>query len=248
MRNQDSTRQRRGAAAGAVALALALGLSAVGLSAVGWSTHAFAQNADDDENVPLDTKILRQFLKDWGLRRDGESDVGIDYRERAPLVVPPSRNLPKPQNEAAVTNSPAWPTDPDVKRRKEATAAEKARLRGGSSAEEQQRVLRPSELDQPGRKSGDGKGSAAGATAEDSARPMSPTELGAKKLFGGIMSSFAPAKAEVSEFKGEPPRGSMTAPPSGYQTPSPNQPYGLGVPRDTYKPSTLEERVEGPKQ
>jgi hypothetical protein len=40
----------------------------------------------------------------------------------------------------------------------------------------------------------------------------------------------------------------MTAPPSGYQTPSPNQPYGLGVPRDTYKPSTLEERVEGPKQ
>ena len=151
MRNQDSTRQRRGAAAGAVALALALGLSGVGLSAVGWSTHAFAQNADDDENVPLDTKMLRQFLKDLGLRRDGESDVGIDYRERAPLVVPPSRNLPKPQNEAAVTNSPAWPTDPDVKRRKEATAAEKARLRGGVSAEEQQRALRPSELDQPGR-------------------------------------------------------------------------------------------------
>jgi hypothetical protein len=74
MRNQDSTRQRRGAAAGAVALALALGLSAVGLSAVGWSTHAFAQNADDDENVPLDTKILRQFLKDWGLRRDGAAE------------------------------------------------------------------------------------------------------------------------------------------------------------------------------
>lgn len=253
MPNQDSTRQRRGAAAGAFALALALGLSAVGLSAVGlsavgWSTHAFAQNANDDEDVPLDTKILRQFMKDWGLRRDGESDVGIDYRERAPLVVPPSRNLPKPQNEAAAANSPAWPIDPDVKRRKEATAAEKARLRGGVSAEEQARALRPSELDQPGRKSGDGKGVAAGPTAEDSQRPMSPTELGAKKLFGGIMSSFGPAKPEVSEFKGEPPRTTMTAPPSGYQTPSPNQPYGLGVPRDTYKPSTLEERVEGPKQ
>src|SRR6266496_161416 len=100
MPNQDSTRQRCGAAAAALALALAM--SAVGLSAVGWSTHALAQNADDEENVPLDTKILRQFMKDWGLRRDGESDVGIDYRERAPLVVPPSRNLPRPQNEATV--------------------------------------------------------------------------------------------------------------------------------------------------
>jgi hypothetical protein len=238
MPNRDSTRQLR-AAAGALALALALGLSVVG-----WSTPTFAE---DDEDVPLDTKILRQFLKDWGLRRDGENDVGIDYRERAPLVVPPSRSLPKPQDEAAVTNSPAWPTDPDVKRRKQATAAEKARLRGGVSAEDQARPLRPAELDQPGKKSSDGQ-VVAGPTAEDSARPMTPGELGAKKLFGGIFSSFAPAKPEIAEFKGEPPRASMTAPPSGYQTPSPNQPYGLGVKRDTYKPSTLEERLEGQRQ
>ena len=89
---------------------------------------------------------------------------------------------------------------------------------------------------------------AAGSTAEDSARPMSPAELGAKKLWNGIFSSFAPAKAESAEFKGEPPRGSMTAPPAGYQTPSPNQAYGLGVPRDTYKPSKLEDRLEGQRQ
>jgi hypothetical protein len=238
MSNRDSTRQLR-AAAGALALALALGLSVAG-----WSTPTFAE---DDDDAPLDTKILRQFLKDWGLRRDG-SEVGIEYRERAPLVVPPSRSLPKPQDEAAVANSPAWPTDPDVKRRKQQAAAEKARLKGGMSAEEQARPLRPSELDEPGRKGSDGKPVTPGATAEDSARPMSPTALGAKKLFGGIISSFSPPKEEVGEFKGEPPRASMTAPPSGYQTPSPNQPYGLGVKRDNYKPSTLEERVEGQKQ
>jgi hypothetical protein len=36
----------------------------------------------------------------------------------------------------------------------------------------------------------------------------------------------------------------MTAPPAGYQTPSPNYPYGLGI-QDKRKASTLEERVEG---
>jgi hypothetical protein len=237
MPNRDSTR-RLWSAAGALALAMALGLSVAG-----WSTPTFAE---DDEDVPLDTKILRQFLKDWGLRRDG-SEVGIEYRERAPLVVPPSRNLPKPQDEATVTNSPAWPSDPDVKRRKQATAAERAKLKG-ISAEEQARPLRPAELDQPGKKSSDGNGVVAGPTAEDSARPMSPTELGAKKLLSGIFSSFTPPKPEAAEFKGEPARSSMTAPPAGYQTPSPSQPYGLGVPRDTYKPSTLEQRLEGQRQ
>src|SRR5215813_7349000 len=88
MPDRDSTRQLR-AAIGALVLALTLGV-VVGLSVAGWSTPALAED-DDEENVPLDTKILRQFLKDWGLRKDG-SEVGIDYRERAPLVVPPSRN------------------------------------------------------------------------------------------------------------------------------------------------------------
>jgi hypothetical protein len=36
----------------------------------------------------------------------------------------------------------------------------------------------------------------------------------------------------------------MTAPPTGYQTPSPNYPYGMGIQQDKRKASTLEERVE----
>ena len=31
-----------------------------------------------------------------------------------------------------------------------------------------------------------------------------------------------------ARFTGEPPRKSLTEPPPGYQTPSPNQPYALG--------------------
>jgi hypothetical protein len=33
----------------------------------------------------------------------------------------------------------------------------------------------------------------------------------------------------------------MTAPPAGYQTPSPNQPYGLGPAKDTYKATKPED-------
>ena len=42
----------------------------------------------------------------------------IDYRERAPLVVPPSSALPRPQDPASARNA-AWPNDPDVQRRKD---------------------------------------------------------------------------------------------------------------------------------
>ncbi|MBN9443832.1 hypothetical protein [Bosea sp. (in: a-proteobacteria)] len=42
----------------------------------------------------------------------------IDYRERAPLVVPPNSTLPPPQQPASARNA-AWPRDPDVLRRKE---------------------------------------------------------------------------------------------------------------------------------
>ncbi|HYY38159.1 MAG TPA: hypothetical protein VE801_10520 [Xanthobacteraceae bacterium] len=235
MRDQTPTRLRRLAAAAAITLALALALGAGGARA----------EEDDDENVPLDTKLWRQFMKDIGLQRDG--DRTIDYRERAPLVVPPSRNLPPPLSEDELTaKTPAWPKDPDVKRRKDQAAAEKARLKGTNSVEEQMRVLRPDELDKPGRaaKGSDAKG--AGKTAEESSRPMMPSELGTntKKIFGSIISSFTPAQPEAEPFTGEPTRDSMTAPPAGYQTPSPNYPYGIGTQDRRGKASTLEERME----
>ena len=70
--------------------------------------------ADDD--VPIDTKIFRGILEGLGLRKDGEA---INYQERAPLVIPPSRALPPPEKaDAALANNPAWPKDPDVARRK----------------------------------------------------------------------------------------------------------------------------------
>ena len=235
MRSRYPKRLRRAAAA-AVALALVLA----------WNTgSARAEDADDDENVPLDSRLFRQFMKDLGLRRDG--DALIEYRERAPLVVPPSRELPPPRDEADVSKTSAWPKDPDVARRKQDLAAEKAKLKGNLSVEEQARALRPDELDKPGageKKSADAKG--AGKSAEDTSRPLMPSDLGTKteKIFGSIWSSFTPAKPESAPFTGEPPREAMTAPPSGYQTPSPNYPYGMGV-QDKRKVITADEKLKG---
>src|SRR5260370_11320807 len=128
---QDRYLKRRrsiAALAGTLATALALLLS------LGWGTgSAFAQNAaEEEEEVPLDTKLLRQFMKDLGLKR-GED--GIEYRERAPLVVPPTRNLPPPRSEPAFTANPAWPNDPDVKKRKADAAAAKRRGPARTAAE-----------------------------------------------------------------------------------------------------------------
>jgi hypothetical protein len=217
----------------ALALALALASSA---------GSAFA--AEDDEDVPLDTKLFRQFMKDLGLRQDGD---GIEYRERAPLVVPPSRNLPPPRSEAAATSNPAWPNDPDVKKRKaDAVKKKQPNRTAAEAADAEARPLSRTELERgrsaPGTQAG---GVVKDADAEAS-RPLRPDELGSKSLFSNIFSSAPWAdKTETSTFTAEPPRDNLTAPPPGYQTPSPNQPYGLGPQNEKSKGLTLEERTAG---
>jgi hypothetical protein len=47
----------------------------------------------------------------------GSSAPEIDYRERAPLVVPPKSTLPPPQDREAARARANWPTDPDKRRR-----------------------------------------------------------------------------------------------------------------------------------
>jgi hypothetical protein len=238
MRNRYPNRQRAAALAGILAVALALAAGA---------GSAFAQDAADDDEA-LDTKVFRRVMKELGFKR---SEDGPEYRERAPLVVPPSRNLPPPQSEGPSARNPAWPKDPDVARRKEATAAERAKLRrSGDIVTEDSRPLRPDELDkgrgQAGTPAPTSQGPA-GPTPEEAARPLSPSQLGGKNWFDSIFSAIGPARPESAPFTGEPPRTSMTAPPPGYQTPSPNQAYGVGVEVVAPKASTLEQRLEAPK-
>ena len=68
---------------------------------------------------------------------------------------------------------------------------------------------------------------------------LSPSQLGYE---GGLSGLFGGSKTESAPFKGEPTRDTLTMPPPGYQTPSPNFAYGTGGPKESlvnkeYNPS-----------
>jgi hypothetical protein len=230
MRNRYARRRHAAAFAGILAVAITAG--------------AGPASAEDDEDEAFDVKIFRRVMRDLGFKRE----EGIDYRERAPLVVPPSRDLPQPQAEAPSARVPAWPKDPDVVRRREASAAEKARIRG-DNAHEAARALRPDELARDDRGQPIPKATAPQTprpSGEEAGRPLPPSQLqgSGKNWWTDMFSAIGPERPESAPFSGEPPRTSMTSPPPGYQTPSSGQPYGVGLPRDTSKPETVESRME----
>src|SRR5690349_18510365 len=113
---------------------------------------ARAQDDDDGQDNKttiwnFDRKIMNGVLRGLGLRNGSESS--IEYHERSPLVIPPSRNLPPPQ-QAGTGQTAAWPVDPDVKRKKEAAAKRKAQNYRGYDPDFEERNLTPSELNPTG--------------------------------------------------------------------------------------------------
>jgi hypothetical protein len=220
----------------AAALAAVLALTVV------WAGSSVRAQDADDEDLPGDTKFFRKLFKEFGMQRDDER---IEFRERAPLVVPPSRSLPAPQSADAVRRNAAWPKDPDERRRNEAiaTPGQKARLRGAAEAMvEEGRALRPDELE-VGRVAPTTPTSVQDPNA--SARPLPPSALGSK----GFLDFFSSKPDKPAEFANEPPRASLTDPPAGYQTPSAAQPYALGPARDEpSKPQSLWDRAAGPER
>lgn len=183
-----------------------------------------ARAGDDDQQVPLDTKILRGIMESLGLRRDGDA---INYQERAPLVIPPSHDLPPPErSDAAIAKNPAWPVDPDVKRRKLEAAQERNKLNAGEQILHDQSALRPDQME-PGPKPRTARRTDDGyrPSANGSGDPLPPSQLGSNGSIFGKM--FGKDEPDVGRFTSEPPRTALTEPPAGYQTPSPDQPYGV---------------------
>lgn len=182
------------------------------------------------ENDPsFDQKVMQSIMDGLGFKKDGEAT--INYQQRPPLVIPPSRELPPPESTDAVTaNNPAWPKDPDVARRKMEAAMERSR-NVSDEREREQNPLRPDQLT-PGargqkRQQARTTDNGYDAPASGFGNQLLPSQLGTPK--NGVFSAmFDNKKEETAKFTGEPPRVSLTEPPPGYQTPSPEQPYGLG--------------------
>jgi len=178
---------------------------------------------DDEDDKTFEEKVIEGIMA--GIGGTNMENRGIDYRERSPLVVPPRLDLPPPEKaEGVAAKNPAWPKDPDVVKRK--TLADMERNRNVSDERErEQNPLRPEQLTPGGTPRNPGRNRDEANTATPGDR-LSPGELGSK---GNVFSNmFSKKNDEVAKFTGERPRASLTQPPPGYQTPSPQQPYGLG--------------------
>jgi hypothetical protein len=200
--------------------ALRLAVVTLGVGLVMTAGAARAQDAEDDKT--FEEKIIEGIMS--GIGGTNMDNRGIDYRERSPLVVPPRLDLPPPASAPGEVKDANWPKDPDESRRKAAIAARK---KSKPDPIEASRILTPAELNAA-------KTAPQGRTDNDPVQPgnsfnnpiLSPSQLG---FTGGRLSGmFGGNKAETAPFKGEPTRDSLTQPPSGYQTPSPNFAYGTG--------------------
>jgi hypothetical protein len=200
---------------------LRLAAVAAGIGLVMAAGPVRAGDDDDEDDKTFEEKIIEGIMK--GIGGTNMENQGIDYRERSPLVVPPKLDLPPPASASAEVTAPNWPKDPDAARRKAAIAARK---KANKDPVEASRILTPSELEK-------GKIAAPAPTSVDPIQPgnsttspiLSPSQLGYN---GGLMGLFGGSKVETAPFKGEPTRESLTQPPPGYQTPSPNYAYGTG--------------------
>src|SRR6202048_3057283 len=206
---------------GALNRGLRLAIVALGVGLVMSAGAARAQDDDEDDGKTFEEKIIEGIMA--GVGGTNMENRGIDYRERSPLVVPPKLALPPPESMKGEIKDPNWPKDPDEARRKAAIAARK---KENKDPVEASRLLTPSELNK-------GKVAATARTNNDPIQPgsqnnnpiLSPSQLGYNGSFSGL---FGGNKSETAPFKGEPTRESLTQPPSGYQTPSPNFAYGTG--------------------
>jgi hypothetical protein len=195
---------------------------AFGVGLVMMAGAARAGDDDDEDDRTFEEKIIDNLMS--GLGAKSMEKPGIEYRERSPLVVPPKLDLPPPAASAEAT-APNWPKDPEEKRRKELAAARKKAGNKFVQPWEAARPLTPAEMN-AAKTTGTTR-----TTSNDPGQPtqnnptMSPSQLG---YTGGLWDVFKGNSSEATQFKAEPPRGSLTEPPPGYQTPSPNYAYGTG--------------------
>ena len=209
--------------------------SAFTLAALIMGAPVQAQQDDSVENSTIkdmEQRVWGTIVRGLGLR--DPNAPAIDYRERSPLVVPPSRELPAPQARPKPRDA-AWPNDPDAAKAAKSNAAKRKTVGNSATAiESSGRPISPAELDPPGAARGQttadsGRSNAPASGAEGA--PVAPSELG---YFGGLFTKkawgfggFGGYTDETGTFTNEPPRTQLTEPPPGYQTPSQAQPYGV---------------------
>lgn len=223
-------------AGGLIGRSLALAMLSVSL---GLAVTAGTARAEDNDGRTMSEKISDGF---YGMIRGTNMDNrGIDYRERSPLVVPPTLDLPPPAASSGDAQIANWPKDPDERARKAVIAAKKknappvARVQvtaNGGQAPQAINIAPPiEEAPVPGTTrpayASDRNGTATTDPVYDKPGDLftgGASELADKIGFGGDW--FGSKKSAPMMPGTEPVREALTQPPVGYQTPAAGYAYG----------------------
>jgi hypothetical protein len=192
------------------ALSGALGLVALAGMAGG---VAHAQSSPD-------SGLWGSMLKTLGI--GGENN--IEYRERPPLVVPPTRDLPPPQTTARARD-PNWPVDPN----------------SGDSQKKGAQVRDLDRLPVPQRAAAPNP---AGAPSGDATAAIPPSQPASSGGFFGNLFSSSDKQAGPVVATTPPTRRALTQPPLDYESPAPSQPVGVAPPPAAGKPATPESALQ----
>jgi hypothetical protein len=178
------------------------------------------------------------------IRGTNMDNRGIDYRERSPLVVPPTLDLPPPASTGN-SNIANWPKDPDERKRKAIIAEKKknapppGRVRvstdeTGSVTPAAQPINIAPPVEAPATPetvrpayANDPNGTARTDPVYDKGGDLFTGGAQAISDALGTSSLFGSGKRTVEVQPGtEPVREALTQPPAGYQVPSANYEYG----------------------
>ena len=207
---------------------------------LGLAMSAGPARAGDDDRT-FTEKVTDGF---YGMVRGTNMDNrGIDYRERSPLVVPPTLDLPPPASASADAQIANWPKDPDERQRKAVIAAKKknappvARVQVTASGAPQAQAINIAPPVTPDQTPIPGTTRPAYANDQNGTARIDPIYDKPGDLFTGGAADLADSIGVGNLFGGstktvqvdpgtEPARQALTQPPVGYQTPSPNYAYG----------------------
>ncbi len=161
--------------------------------------------------------MLFKNLMEGVLGRGGDPD--IDYRARAPLVVPPNSTLPRPQQAGSERNA-AWPNDPDVQRRRdEANPAPYVPALGVRNNP----MMSPQEV-RRGRTTRPTEGPRFTEEQNNYNNQIQPIRIG--RELAARQNQIDQSAALHGE---EPPRRTLTEPPTGYRRPAATAAFGPGA-------------------
>lgn len=195
-------------------LASRRGVAAASLIGLAVAAASPARAADDGYD-----NVFSSVLGSIGLIK-GDAPPDIQYRERPPLVLPRTAELPKPVTGSS-RHSAAWPQDPDVLRRRKESEEARAPHTRDPMLSDKGGLLSPDEMAK-------GRGGDAGAP---SGGPVRPNECGndgqhcllvnpdVLKAEGERYRASNPEKSDTLVAGQEPDRVFLTQPPKGYMKP-----------------------------